>query len=126
VAERSSALGIHLACGPDADDEEVAEAASQLRRELLDLDVEAVETPRAGEPPEGTRAVEVAAVGSLLVTAGPQFLAAVIGVVRAWLGRSQQRSIRLELDGDVLELTGLPTDQQRTLANEWLRQHGSR
>jgi hypothetical protein len=126
VAERSSALGIHLACGPDADDEEVAEATSQLRRELLDLDVEAVETPRAGEPPEGTRAVDVAAVGSLLVTAGPQFLAAVVGVVRAWLGRSQQRSIRLELDGDVLELSGLPTDQQRMLANEWLRRHESR
>jgi hypothetical protein len=67
----------------------------------------------------------VAALGSLLVTAGPQFLAAVVGVARAWLGHSQPRSIRLELDGDVLELTGLPSDQQRMLADEWLRRHGS-
>jgi len=125
VAERSSTLGIQLACGPDADAEEIAESASQLRRELLDLDVEAVEAPRVGEPPAGSRAVDVAALGSLLVTAGPQFLAAVVGVARAWLGHSQQRSIRLELDGDVLELTGLASDQQRMLADEWLRRHGS-
>jgi hypothetical protein len=58
----------------------------------------------------------VAALGSLLVTAGPQILSAVVGVIGAWLGRSQKRSIRLELNGDVLELTGLSSDQQQRLA----------
>ena len=125
MAEQPSTLGIQLACGPDADTEEIAEASSQLRRELLALDVDAVETPRAGEPPAGSRAVDVAALGSLLVTAGPQILSAVVGVIGAWLGRSQKRSIRLELNGDVLELTGLPSDQQQRLADEWLRRHGS-
>ena len=125
MAGRSSALSLQLACAPDADAEEIAESTSRLRRELLDLDVDAVDTVRAGEPPAGARAVDVAALGSLLVTAGPQALGSILNVIRAWLSHSPQRSIRLELDGDTLELTGVSADQQRHLADEWLRRHES-
>jgi len=41
----------------------------------------------------------VAAIGSLLVTAGPQILTAIAGVLGSWLARSPQRSIRLEVNG---------------------------
>ncbi|HZD69624.1 MAG TPA: hypothetical protein VFA45_12130 [Actinomycetes bacterium] len=125
--EQSATLGIQVAVGPDSDAERVAEATLQLRRELLDLDVEAVELVRAGEPPPGTRAVELAALGALLVTfAKSQMLTAVVAAVRSWLARSQQRSIKLELDGDVLELTAVSSREQRRLTDEWLRRHESR
>ena len=110
-----------------ADDEEVAEATLQLRRELLDLDVGAVEVPSVGEAPPGTRAVELAALGALAVSiAKPEVLAAVVAAVRSWLSRSQHRSIKLVLGGDVLELTGVNSDEQRRLTDEWLRRHDSR
>ncbi|HZD71316.1 MAG TPA: hypothetical protein VFA45_21155 [Actinomycetes bacterium] len=125
--EQPATLGIQLAVGPDNDAEEVAEATLQLRRELLDLDVEAVELERAGEPPAGTRAVELAALGALLVTfAKSQILTAVVAAVRSWLARSQQRSIKLEIGGDVLELTAVSSSEQRRLTEEWLRRHESR
>ena len=58
----------------------------QLRRELLDLDVDVVEVPGAGEPRPGSRAVDVAAIGALVVNlADPQLLAAVVATVRSWL-----------------------------------------
>ena len=124
---RPATLGIQLAVGADTDAEEVAEATLQLRRELLDLDVEAVEQPRAGQPPPGTRAVELAALGALAVTVTQSgLLSPVVAAVRAWLARSPQRSIKLELDGDVLELTGLSSNEQRRLTDEWLRRHESR
>jgi hypothetical protein len=124
--DKRARLGVQLAVGPDDDTEEVAEATLQLRRELLDLDVEAVEVPRAGEPPPGTRAVELAALGALVVTlAESQLLTPVVAAVRSWLGGQPQRSIMLELDGDVLELTGLSSTEQRRLADEWLRRHTS-
>jgi hypothetical protein len=127
MEQQPATLGVQVAVGPDADPEEVAEATLQLRRELLDLDVEAVELPRAGEPPPGTRAVEVAALGALVVTvAQSPLLAPVVAAVRSWLAGSQQRSIKLECDGDVLELTGLPSKEQQRLADEWLRRHTSR
>jgi hypothetical protein len=121
-------LGIQLAIGPEQDAEQVAEATLRLRRELLDLDVEAVELPSAGEPPPGSRAVELAALGALLVTMGKsQLLGSVVSAVRSWLaGSTQPRSIKLELDGDTLELSGVSSKEQRRLTDEWLARHTSR
>jgi hypothetical protein len=126
MEERSATLGIQLAIGPDTDTEETAEAMLQLRRELLDLDVK-VEQPGAGEPPPGTRAVELAALGALAVTLSQsQLLTPVVAAVRSWLAGQQQRSIKLELGGDVLELSGVSSKQQQRLVDEWLRRHEGR
>jgi hypothetical protein len=127
MEEQPATLGIQVAAGPDADPEEVAEATLQLRRELLDLDVDAVELPRAGQPPPGTRAVELTALGALVVTvAQSPLLGPVVAAVRSWLAGSSQRSIKLELDGDVLELTGMSSKEQQRLVDEWLGRHESR
>jgi hypothetical protein len=124
--DRQATLELQVAVGSDDDAEQVAEATLQLRRELLDLDVEAVKVPRIGEPPPGTRAVELAALGALVVTvAQSQLLGPVVAAVRSWLAGSPQRSIKLELDGDVLELTGVSSKDQQRLAEEWLRRHTS-
>jgi hypothetical protein len=128
MQEQPVTLGIQLAIGPEQDAELVAEATLRLRRELLDLDVEAVELPSAGEPPPGSRAVELAALGALLVTMGKsQLLGSVVSAVRSWLaGSAQPRSIKLELDGDTLELSGVSSKEQRRLTDEWLARHTSR
>jgi len=113
--------------GPDAQAEAVAEATQQLRRELLELDVDAVEPAQAGEPPPGTRAVDLVALGGLVVTvANSGVLSAIVAAVRSWLGAQPQRSIKLELDGDVLELTGVSSEEQRRLAAAWLRRQARR
>jgi hypothetical protein len=127
MEERPATLGIQVELGPDADDEEVAEATLQLRRELLDLDVDSVDLPTAGQPPPGTRGVELAALGALLVSVTQsQLLAPVMAAVRSWLGGSPQRSIKLELEGDTLELTGISSTEQRRLVDEWLQRHTPR
>jgi hypothetical protein len=127
MEDQPTRLGIGVAVGPDADAEDVAEATLQLRRELLDLDVNAVELPPAGEPPPGTRAVDLTAIGALVVTlTQSQLLTAVVAAVQSWLSRSPRRSIKLELGGDVLELTGVASDEQRRLTDEWLRRHDGR
>jgi hypothetical protein len=68
-----------------------------------------VRTPDGGAAPAGTRSVGVAAVGALLVDLGQSLsgLESLITVIRDWLGRGRQagRGVRLELGGDVLELT---------------------
>ena len=125
--EHPSTLGVQVAVGPDGDAEEIAEATLQLRRELLDLDLDAVQVPGAGEPPPGAKAVDVAALGALLVQlADSQLLAAVVAAVGSWLGGSSRRSIKLELDGDALELTGVSSKEQRRLTDEWLARHASK
>ena len=125
--EHPSALSVQVAIGPDGDAEEIAEATLQLRRELLDLDVDAVDMPGAGEPPAGSKAVDVATVGALVLNlADSQLLDAVVAAVRSWLVGSSRRSIKLELGGDALELTGVSSKEQRRLTDEWLARHTSR
>jgi hypothetical protein len=107
--ERPATLAVQLVVGPESDAEEVAEATQRLRRELLDLDVEAVGLERAGEPPPGTRAADVMALGALVVSvAKSQVLVSIVAAVRSWLGGQQQKSIKLQLDGDVLEPVRIP------------------
>jgi hypothetical protein len=127
MEERPATLGIQVDLGPDADAEEVAEATLQLRRELLDLDVDSVELPAGDQPPPGTRGVELAALGALLISVTQsELLAPVLAAIRSWLGGSPQRSIKLELEGDTLELTGISATEQRRLVDEWLQRHTAR
>lgn len=127
MGEQMTALGVQVVVGPDGDAEEIAEATLGLRRELLDLDVDAVEIPGAGEPPPGARAVDVAAIGALVVhLANSQLLTAVVGAIGSWLASSSRRSIKLQLGDDVLELTGVSSKEQRRLTDEWLARHTSR
>ena len=79
---------------------------------------------RGGEPPPGSRAVDLAALGALVVNvADSELLAAVVAAVRSWLAGSSRRSVKLELGGDALELTGVSSREQRRLADEWLDRH---
>jgi hypothetical protein len=127
MEERPTRLGVQVEAAPDAEPEEIAEATLQLRREIEELDVEAVEVPKAGQAPAGTRGAEVAALGALAVTvANSQLLGPVLAAIRSWLAGSPQRTVKLELDGDVLELSGISAADQRRLTEEWLRRHQSR
>ncbi len=53
MEEQPATLGIRITVGPGADAEDVAVATLRLRRELLDLDVEAVELVPALLSPYG-------------------------------------------------------------------------
>jgi hypothetical protein len=122
-----STVTIQVGAGPHADDEELDELALRLRRELLELDVESVQLARGGEPPPGARAVGVLSIGTLIVTLAhaPGLLVAVVDLVQAWLSGHGGRSVKLALDGDVLEVRGISSKQQRELIASWVARHGN-
>jgi hypothetical protein len=104
------------------------ELALLLRHELLALDVDAVEPATAGEAPAGTRGAVGAVAGALVVSLQPtvQAVGAVVALVRDWLRRSgSERSVRVEIDGDVLELTGATTELQQRLVDDWIAKHAA-
>jgi hypothetical protein len=124
--DEQSIANLWVQIGSVLEDEagEVAEATLGLRRELLELDVENVELRRIGEPPPGTRAIDFVALGGLIVGITKSgILTSIVGAVQSWLGSHPQRSVRLELDGDVLDLTGVSSEDQRRLTQEWLLRH---
>ena len=104
------------------DQEGLAELTAWLRQELLDLDVDSVEQFSSGEAPPGSRAFDVAALGTLVVTlAKSDVLAAIVSAVAMWLTGRRNQVVKIDVDGDVLELSGLPSQERQRLTEEWLR-----
>jgi hypothetical protein len=110
-----------------ADAERLGVLTGYLRAELLQLDVEDVTTPQAGEAPPGARVVSVAAVGALLVALGQsaEGLRSVVSVIGDWLRRGQgsRRTVRLELDGDALEVSHASAADQARLIELFVSRH---
>jgi hypothetical protein len=48
----------------------------------------------------------------------------VISAITSWVGSVHQRSVKLEIDGDSIEVTGISSADQRRLIDDWLRRHG--
>jgi hypothetical protein len=122
MADVTIALGVQA--GHDADASEVALATDHLRRELIEFDDVEVAPMPGGEPPPGSRGVDPATVGGLLLTvANSQLFGRVVSAIRTWLGAQPERSITVEIDGDSLVLTGVSSEDQIRLADEWFARH---
>jgi hypothetical protein len=118
-------LQIELGVGPYGDAAELDESARQLRRELLKLEVDQVERPAEGAPPAGAKAAEAVLLGTLVVTAAKEAVGAVVHAVADWLTRRPNRSVKLEIAGDSIEVTNPAAADQRLLIEAFLALHTS-
>jgi len=98
-----------------------------LRADLLQLDVDDVTALPGVEPPPGSRAFGSVEVSGLLVMLGQSAdaLSSVVAAVTAWAGRGgrTRRTIRLELDGDALELSRASAADQERLISLFVSRH---
>lgn len=111
-----------------ADAERLDTLTGYLRQELLDLDAGQVSPLRAGEAPPGTRAFDVIAVGGLVVSLiNSDTLRAVVTTVKNWLSRGQSttHAVRLEIDGDAIDLSAASTAEQERLVEMFVTRHGA-
>jgi len=124
VRPQSAELELLVDAGPGADEDELERLARSLRTELLELDVEAVEPVSAGPAPDDARAIEALVLGALIVKVGrtSEALTTLVRTVRGWLGDGD-RKVRIELDGDVLEVSGVSTEEQQRLVDAWIESH---
>jgi hypothetical protein len=113
---------------PDADEETVDGLAGDLRLELLDLDVESVEPVPAGPAPDGSKGLDLAMVGALLVCVRESLslVDSVLTAARSWLARdtSSGRSLTITVDGRTLQLSAATVEQQQRLVDEFVRSLG--
>ena len=112
----------------DSEAGETEELTLALRRELLDIrEVDDVARVSAGPAPPGTRGVDMAALGALVVSIAPtvDLLGKVLRVVQDWMKRGQKKShtMRITIQGQSLELTATAA-QQEELVQEFLASVG--
>jgi hypothetical protein len=127
MADGLTELSVELHAGPDTDSEELTQLTGRLRAELLDLDVDAVSQPTRGEAPVDAKGAGLLAAAELVVglVVSPEALASIIAGIRSWLGRNRDRSVKLTLDGDALEVTGVSSAEQDRLIELWLTRHAT-
>jgi hypothetical protein len=108
----------------DADEQRRDDLARSLRDELLYLDVDDVRAVRDGEPPPGSRGIDVAQVGALVVSfdGAIHAVATVVATIRSWLGSTHaERSVELTVGDKTLKLSSASKEQQEQLIQEFMR-----
>lgn len=82
---------------------------------------------RDSEAKPGSKAADASNLGQLVITAVPttSLLGLVIKMVIDRLRRPEVRSIRLEIDGDSLDVTNLSQESQDKLIQHWIRRHAT-
>jgi len=113
---------------PGSDDERLDELSLRLATELRDLDVDSVAPATHEDVPEGSKSALAAIAGALVVSVRPtsQQLFSVVAAIRDWLRRSPvQRSVKVTIEGDTLELTGASDELQRRVVEDWISKHAT-
>ncbi len=121
-------LQVEVLGAEDADVDELNNLTQLLRDELLLLDVDAVDAAQKGSAPAGAKGIDLLAIGGLIVrmARSARLLDAVVKTIGLWVERVGTRRVRIELDGDVLEVTGLSSSEQRMLIEAWIARHAPR
>lgn len=110
-----------------ADLERIDLMTRRLRAELRDLGADVTAPPAPGSAPDGTRGADLADIGSLLVNLKDAAigLVPVVGAIRQWLSRGHdvKRTVRLQIDGDVLELSHASEADQARVIDAFVSRH---
>ena len=115
-------LEVELIPSASLDKRVVEQQTVDLARELRG--VRGVEVDRVRtEAPADAKALDLAAIGSLLVSLGGAggAITALIGVLQGWMGREAGRTIRLRIGDRELELTGASRDEEQKLIDAFIR-----
>lgn len=109
----------------ESDGEHLLQLTTLLRDELEQLDIEKITTPSHTSQPEGAKSGDVFSWGLLLLTlaASGGVLTTLITTLKSWVLRQNECGIKIELDGDVLEIKGVDSEEQRRIIERWLARH---
>lgn len=110
-----------LGGGPEDDPADLERDLSYLNQELWGVGT--VRPAPTTQAPDGTRGVDLAAVGAVCVAVLPAVpdLFAALRVLLDWAGRGQGRTVKaVRADGCSIELTGLSKEDLHALVTDWI------
>jgi len=116
---------INFSIGDDVSQLELDELTAKMRNELLQLDVASVDRLSTGPAPDGAKGVDLAAVGALIVSISKAtpVLGQVVEILQAWAAREPNRTVKVTIDGDTLEINGVSQKDQHVVIKDWMARH---
>ncbi len=116
MSENPSTLIVALSVEGD-DPAELDELTRQLRAEVNELEVDAVEQVSAGPAPGGTKAVDMAALGQLAVTLAPTLVPSLFDLLKSWVERKPSTPVKITVKSG-RKSTQIEYDPSRTSPKE--------
>jgi len=117
-----SSLRISIDGGPGSDQEELAMLGQRLRRDIQQLDVDAVEFVREGAAPAGAKGDPVT-LATVAVTLAPIVLKSLFDMLQGWTARHNNATVTIEMGGDKLTMSGTPSKDQLAVIQAVLQKH---
>ncbi len=107
-----SQLSIQISCD-GATDEELDRMTRQLLSRLQETDVESAALAAGGPAPSGSKGDPVT-IGSIVISALPTAIPAVVGLVQGWIASGPGRTVKFKSKD--FEFEGSPEELQKILA----------
>ena len=96
MSEIQTELTIEVSVG-QGDINELDELSRQLRAEMEDLKVDSVDWVSEGAAPEGTKAVDSAAVGQMIVALAPTIIPPLFELLKSWVERKPSTPVKIKV-----------------------------
>jgi len=104
-----------------ADAQELDELTRNLGDELRQIEVRSVERISKGEAPPGSKG-DPFTIGWLAITLTPILANRVFDLLGEWAKRGHDRSVKVTLGENTIELSGATPKQYEKVLNKWLKQ----
>ena len=96
MPENAAELLIELSL-EGGDSTELDELTRQLRAEVEQLNVDSVEQVSVGPAPDGTKAVDFAAIGQMAVTLAPAIVPPLFELLKSWVERKPSTPVKIKV-----------------------------
>jgi hypothetical protein len=106
----------------DADLTALTRWTTQLSAELMAAGLRP-SRPHDPELPEATKSAGITLTQLVVALASSSVLVAVVRTVQSFATRARGSKIRVELDGDAIELDNADDDQRQQIVDLWLARH---
>ncbi len=96
MSENPAELFIELSLD-GGNDTELDELTRQLKAEVEDLRVDSVEQVSAGDAPDGTKAVDMQAIGQMVVSLAPAIIPPLFELLKSWVERKPSTPVKIRV-----------------------------
>jgi hypothetical protein len=119
-----ASFSVQIATGADSDQTEVDHLSADLRRALLELDVDAVARASDGPAPPNAKAGGTSLSDVLIVSlSNSTALVSVVQLLGLWIKRGAGRTVKIKIGKDSIEVGTASPETEAKLVESWIDWH---
>lgn len=102
----------------DGDTEELQKLTRNLQSEIEQLHIDSIEKVPAGDLPEGTKSVDWAEIGQMVVTLAPVIIPPLFDLLKSWINRQSSVPVKIKIKVGKNKTAQIEYDPTKTSAED--------